>query len=226
MTRQFCKRSPVHDLLEPLRPQWRQAQGTLVAWSFQSLEAEEAVRAELALCDLSWLPRISFKGPSAVEWLRQRGITVPTSVYEYSNGNGGALVIRADIQEVFVEDGPTGQDVAQLIQQHLASPAGVYRVERQDASFLLSGANANSVLVETCGHDFGQPKNCFVMTRVAGVSCAVLPCDVAGVSAFRLWLDCSYAAYLWEALSEIVRDHGGGVIGVASVFPAIADMQS
>jgi len=209
----------VHDLQEALRPEWRQLQGALVPWSLQPLESEEVLRKELALCDLSWLPKISFKGAGAVEWLMQEGVTVPAGLYEYSNLNG--LVIRTDSQEVFVEDGPRGQVVMQLTQRHLGAPAGVYRVERQDASFLLSGANANKVLVETCGYDFRQPGNYLVMTRVAGVSCALLPCHVGGVSAFRFWLDCSYAAYLWEAVSEIVRDHRGGVVGSGSVFPGM-----
>jgi len=59
------------------------------------------------------------------------------------------------------------------------------------------------------------------MTRIAGVSCAVLPLEVGGIPMFRLWLDCSYGVYLWEALYEIVRDHGGDVIGIGSVFPSV-----
>ena len=58
-----------------------------------------------------------------------------------------------------------------------------------------------------------------IMTRVAGVSCAVLPIEAAGIPQFRLWLDCSYGVYLWEALYEIVRDHGGEVVGHWQCFP-------
>jgi glycine cleavage system aminomethyltransferase T len=95
-------------------------------------------------------------------------------------------------------------------------------VERQEAAFLLCGAKANHVLVETCGYDFRRPGNRVVMTRVAGVSCTVLPIEFAGIPMFRFWLDCSYAVYLWEALYEIVRDHGGDAVGMACLYPELA----
>ena len=44
-----------------------------VAFSFESSEIERSRRAELALCDLSCLPRISFKGPDAADWLDAAG---------------------------------------------------------------------------------------------------------------------------------------------------------
>src|SRR6267378_7325938 len=99
------RRSPVHEVLEDLHPRWGQVQGMSVALSFQSSEIEELSRTELALCDLSCLPRISFKGPEAVGWLEQFGIRVPTIVYDYSSWNDGGLIIRTDGQEVLLEDG-------------------------------------------------------------------------------------------------------------------------
>jgi hypothetical protein len=111
--------------------------------------------------------------------------------------------------------------VSQILQQHAGGSPGVYRVQRQEAALLLSGARANDVLVETCGYDFRQPGNRLIMTRVAGVSCAILPIEAGGISMFRLWLDYSYGVYLWEALYEIVRDHGGDVVGMSTVQEAI-----
>jgi sarcosine oxidase, subunit gamma len=221
MIQQLPRRSPVNDLLEDLGPKCGPVQGMLVALSFQPSEIERRKKVELALCDLSCLPRISFKGPEAVSWLERLGIVVPESLYECAVWNDGGLIIRTDGQEVFLEDGPEGQGVAQVIGQYGGVPSGVYRVERQEAGFLLCGAKVNDVLVETCGYDFRQPGNRLVMTRVAGVSCAVLPIELAGTPTFRFWLDCSYGVYLWEVLHEIVRDHGGDVIGLGSIFPSV-----
>ena len=213
--------SPVKAALEPLDPKWTQIQGMVTALSFRSSAIESASRATLALCDVSCLARVSFKGPDAVRWLKRLGILVPETVYEYSVWSDGGLIIRTDGQEVLLEDGPEGCGVAGVREQYGPDCSGVYRLERQEAEFVLCGAQANNVFLETCGYDFRQPGNRLVMTRVAGVSCAVLPTESAGVPTFRLWLDCSYSVYLWEALDEIVRDHGGDVIGIGSVFPEL-----
>lgn len=219
---QVQRLSPLNEVLEDLRPRWTEVQGMSVALSFQSSEAERLTKAELGLCDLSCLPRTSFKGPDAVSWLQSLGIAVPPMLYQCSVWSDGGLIIRTDGQEVFFEDGPEGQGVAHVTEQYGSSRFGVYRVERQEAAFLLCGAKANGVLLETCGYDFRQPGDRLVMTRVAGVSCAVLPIGSAGIPTFRLWLDCSYAVYLWESLIEIVRDHGGDVVGMGCLYPGLA----
>jgi glycine cleavage system aminomethyltransferase T len=77
------------------------------------------------------------------------------------------------------------------------------------------------VLHETFGFDFTNPPASAVMTRVAGVSCMILPVQIEGVMALRLWLDPSYASYLWEALLEIVRHHGGDAIGLEAFYPRL-----
>jgi hypothetical protein len=105
-------------------------------------------------------------------------------------------VIRTDRHEVFFEDGPAGRRVSELEHELIPPSSGVYLVRRQDATFLLSGARCNWVLRETCGVDFSQPPDGVVMTRVAGVSCMVLPFPAEAVEdtpAFRFWLDPSYA---------------------------------
>ena len=206
--------SPIHDWQVRLNPEWRQIQGMPAAWSFQSVEAEKSRMADLALCDCSCLRRTSLKGPAAVGWLEGLGIAVPRNLYEHSNWNGAGLIIRVDKQEVFLEDDLEGQGVKQIMEQCRPAPSGVYRVERQDASFLLSGVKAPEVLLETCGYDFRGPENRLVMTRVAAVSCAVLRLEKPTFPLFRFWLDCSYGAYLWEALHEIVHDHGGDAVGL------------
>jgi|SRR5215831_1125448 len=221
MTEKLQRRSPVKDVLEELHPRWGQVQGMSVALFFQSSKPEGITRTKLALCDLSCLPRASFKGPEAVSWLEGLGIAVPETIYQYSDWSDGGLIIRTDSQEVLLEDGPEGHGVAHVTEQYGPARSGVYRVERQEAAFLLCGAKANDLLLETCGYDFKRSRDRLVMTRVAGVSCAVLPIEFADIPAFRLWLDCSYGVYLWEALYEIVRDHGGGAVGMNCIYPEL-----
>ena len=215
------RRSPVHDCLEELNPVWAEIHGMKVSLRFKDATRETQLKTELSLCDLSCLPKMSLKGSESLGWLAQAGIPLPKSVYEHCSLEDGSLVIRTDRQEVFLEDGPTSHRVAEFEGELSSRPSGIHWVRRQDASFSLTGTRSNAVLRETCGVDFSQPPDAVVMTRVAGVSCMILPLQAEQTPAFRLWLDPSYGSYLWEALLEIVCDQGGDAIGLAALYPSI-----
>jgi glycine cleavage system aminomethyltransferase T len=211
----IIRRSPVHDCLEELNPEWVEIHNMKVPLRFKDATREAQLKTDLALCDLSCLPRMSVKGPDSLAWSGQAGIPIPENLYGCRPLADTGLVIRTDRQEVFLEDGPGSPRVSEFERQLSSqlSTAGVCWVRRQDASFQLTGARCNAVLRETCGVDFTQPPDGVVMTRVAGVSCMVLPFQAEATPAFRLWLDPSYGPYLWDALLEIVCDEGGDAIG-------------
>lgn len=192
-----------------------------VASRFADATNERAQAEKLALCDASALPRTTLKGPGAADVLR--GVDVPAAIFGVTVFDHGGLVARTGAAELFVEDGPGGGTVASLTSALDHGPAGVYEVPRQDASLLLSGTQAAEVLLETCGYDFRQPAGQLVMTRVAGVSCAVLARRLNGIRAFQLWLDGTYGVYLWETLLEIVREARGDVVGLAVFYPELAN---
>jgi len=213
------RRSPIHDCLEELNPVWGEIHNMKVPLRFKDTASETRLETELSLCDISCLPKMSLKGPESLAWLAQAGIRVPESVYGYRSMGDGSLVVRTDRQEVFLEDGPRSHRVSEFERELSSHPLGVYVVRRQDASFFLTGARSNAVLRETCGVDFSQPPDAVVMTRVAGVSCMVLPLQAKVTPAFRFWLDPSYGSYLWETLLEIVRAQGGDAIGLDTLIP-------
>ncbi|MGH9428288.1 MAG: hypothetical protein ACRD2L_18545, partial [Terriglobia bacterium] len=220
------RRSPVHDSLEKLNPVWTQIHNMKVPLRFSNAATESQLKWELSLCDISCLPKIGVKGPESLAWLAQAGILVPENVYGCCSLGEGGLAIRTDRYEVFLEDGPASHKVSELEHELRSYSSGVYRVRRQDASFLLTGVRSNAVLRETCGVDFSQPPDGVVMTRVAGVSCMVLPLQAEETPAFRFWLDPSYGSYLWDALLEIVRDQGGDAIGLDAVYPSFIQANS
>ena len=215
------RRSPVHDCLEELNPVWAEIHSMRVPLRFKDAAGETQLKTELSLCDLSCLPKVGVKGPESLAWLAQAGILVPESVYGCRSMEDGGLAIRTDRHEVFLEDGPASQRVSEFERELSSDRLGVYLVRRQDASFQLTGVQSNAVLRETCGVDFSQPPDAVVMTRVAGVSCMVLPVQAKGAPAFRFWLDPSYGSYLWETLLEIVRDQGGDAIGLDAFIPRL-----
>jgi len=207
------RRSPVHDSLEELNPVWTQIHDMKIPLRFNNAASESQLKTELSLCDLSCLPKMGVKGPEALAWLAQARIPVPENVYGCCSLGDGGLVIRTERHEVFLEDGRDSHNVSELEHGLRSSSSGVYLVRRQDASFLLTGSRCNSVLRETCGVDFSEPPDGIVMTRVAGVSCMVLPLQAEETPAFRFWLDPSYGSYFWEALLSVVQQAGGTAAG-------------
>ena len=180
-------------------------------------EEREAV-AELALGDVSCLWKFGLKGSGGVDWLRERALPVPERIYWWSRLPGGGLIARVDQSEFFFESGWKNGPFARIASA-LRNEEGLhlYPVERQDAGLLLSGRRAGEVLAQTCGFDFSGVDPLVVMTRLAGVSCMVLPGVCAGVPVFRVWPPPSYATFLWRALLEIVEYLGGTIVGVEAM---------
>lgn len=158
--------------------------------------------------DRTTLSKLGVKGPRAEEWLRGRNVDVPAEIYEVRSPADGSLIIRLGMTDFLVE-GP----VADRLSQELGvGQPGAYRVERQDASFLLKGGKAHDVLAQMCSIDFHSlARDRVCLTRAAAVNCMILPGDEAGTSTFRFWCDYTLGGSLWESLEEITRDVAGAL---------------
>lgn len=119
------------------------------------------------------------------------------------------MIARIADDEVIVESPGSGQ-LVQQIDEAAASPSpGVYRVEQQPATFLLQGPRAPAVLAQTCGINMvEEPAGRIVYTRVAGVSCGLIPEGDGPDRVYRLWVDYSYAPALFESLLDIAGELG------------------
>ncbi|MBI1917495.1 MAG: hypothetical protein HYS12_22585, partial [Planctomycetes bacterium] len=160
--------SPVHHLLEARGAQWGRLGGTPVALRFGEDESERAALPILGLCDLSALRKLGVKGPDAEGWLRDRGVELPAEVYSAIPLSRGGLVVRLGGSDFLLEDGIPGETIASLAGHLAAAPPGVYRVEREDATFLLTGTRAPEVLAQVCSIDFRTaPRRRLVLTRAA-----------------------------------------------------------
>ena len=191
---------------------------------FDTDEDEPSPLQTLGLCDLSGLTKLGVKGRNAETWLSGQGVDVPATIYESLPLGDGGLIVRLGTDEFLLESGLTDDDngVAALSNRLDPTEEHVYRIERQDATFLLVGPRALDVLAQTCGVNFREAAARYlVLMRVAGVSCGVFPASVGETQCYRLWVDYSYAAYLWETLEQICNDLGGRVVGAGSLFPTI-----
>ena len=93
------------------------------------------------------------------------------------------------------------------------------RVEHEEATLLLTGRRSLEVLSQTCGINFREAlPDKVVFTRVAGVSCGVFTEAIREVPVYRIWVDPSYALYLWETLVEICHSLDGGEIGAGCIY--------
>jgi hypothetical protein len=95
--------------------------------------------------------------------------------------------------------------------------------DRQDAIFVVAGNRIGKLMAQTCGLDYGSlPAHQTHLSRVAGVSCGMVKDQLNGTPVCWLWLDPSYALYLWEQLVQITTDLDGKIVGVSCFYPDIA----
>jgi len=216
--------SPIQHILEFLGAHWGHAGRTPLALHFGDPDAETIAARTLGLCDLSALPKLGVKGKKAAAWLKERGIEVPEDIYEVRSRGVDGIIARIGGNEFLLEDGlkgesdRTGGGVRELSEQLGSAEGGVrggvYRVERQEATFLLSGVRALEPLAQVCGVDFSEVvAGRLIYTRFAVVSVAVIFAPIDGLPVYRIWVDSTYAEYLWENLSQISAELGGRVVG-------------
>lgn len=188
----------------------------------QSRETERVAAKTLAICDLSSLAKLGVKGLEAEDWLSDREVDVPDAVYGSCRLVGDGNIVRVACDEFLLESGVNNDTVQTLAGQLNSASGNVYSVPRQEATFLLIGSRSVDVLAQMCGINFHEsPLRKLILTRVAGVNCGIFPDLVQDARAFRLWVDYTYAVYLWESLVRICEDLDGIVAGASCIFPEL-----
>ena len=213
-------RSPVYAWHEERGAQWGHCGGASFVRQYGDGRGEgEAVRL-LGLCDLSGLSKVGFKGAGAEDWLRSNGIDVPKVIYDSTRVSDGGVAVCVGTDEFLLESGIVNRSISEIGARLDDGVTNVVLVERQDVTFLLTGARTLEVLAQSCGINFREaPSHRLVLTRVAGVSCGVFPETVDKIPVHRLWVDPSYAVYLWETLAGICEDLGGQAVGAGCLYP-------
>lgn len=213
------RRSPIQHLLEARHIEFRKFGGG--AYGVRVGTAEEDLRTleMLGLCDLSGLHKLGVKGPEAEMWLTSVGLDVPGDVFASDPLPDGGVIVRLGSDEFFLEDNISNSTLSAFAARIDAHQGRLFRVEHQEATFLLTGRRAWEALAQTCGVNFADVKPRHVaFTRVAGVGCGVYPDTLRDVPTYRLWVEPSYAVYLWETLAEICRSLDGGEIGAGCIY--------
>lgn len=211
--------SPIQHALQQHGPEWRDFGDARIAWRYESQAFAEPAAHALGLCDLSPLAKLGVKGPHTAAWLEEQGVPLPAAMFETLPLEADGTIIRLGNDEFFLEDGLESSRLSQLDIKLGQGQSRVARVERQEATFLLTGSRALEVFAQTCAINFAAvPTNQVVMTRIAGVNVMVLPERGDNFYYYRLWVDPTFALSLWGSLAEITRQLGGQIVGVAAVF--------
>ena len=220
MSTTTIKRSPLHSWHESRCDNWCQLGETPLPRQFTAADDEKSAAGQLALCDLSGLPLMEVKGPGAAAWLTDRNLPVPAAIYEGESTSEGGWITRTGSEE-FLLLSRAGGSQGELSG---SDPAGTVLItHRQDAIFLVAGHRIGELMAQTCGLDYGSlPERQTHFSRIAGVSCGMVKDQLNGTPVCWLWLDPSYALYLWEQLVQITTDLDGKIVGVSCFYPDIA----
>lgn len=145
------------------------------------------------------------QGPNAVSWLAGRDVICPETLLAVDR-SAGLLVARVGSGDVVLQ-GDAADEAIVALGGTLATTSDVFQVPEQAATFRLAGPRAEEVWRQTCAVRLAkEPCDRIVYTRVAGISCAVIPEEVSGERSYRVWVDYSYAKALWQDLAEILAN--------------------
>jgi sarcosine oxidase, subunit gamma len=161
----------------------------------------------LSITNVSTLKRYGVKGPEATKWLANYGVAVPAKANTWVL-SGDAIVMRLGISEFLIEDQEGGETCSQLAADTLRV-AGVYKVPRVDASYILAGSDVLNLLSEICTLDLSESalqEDDVIMTQIAGISATVLRQTINNEIVYRLWCDGTYGVYMKHILLEIAAE--------------------
>jgi sarcosine oxidase gamma subunit len=165
--------------------------------------------ADSALSRIAGLVKVGLKGPGLRDVAAALTLELP-DINSFVRIDRWGVLARVAKNEIIIECEPTHALIAN-VQRFLTERSSVYEIEQQSETFELHGRQALRVFAETCGVDVArEPTGRIIFTRVAGVSCGLIPLEQDGSRVYRIWADCTFAPYLWEQLSNILLYPNGG----------------
>jgi len=209
--------SPVAHAQQKESAKWEVINGMKIAVEFASPIVEETRKKLLGVTDVSCMSRYGVKGPNATQWLVDRGIPIPTNPNAWTLFEQKTLVLRLGSSEFLIEDQLDGTACSRLASDTVSVPS-VYKVPRADAAFIVSGSEAINLFTELCSLDLREKSLAakdLIMTQVAGISATVIRQILNDEPVYRIWCDGTYGPYMWEVLTEIATELGGGAVGLS-----------
>lgn len=219
-------RGPVYRELVALGAEFGEVNGMACALRCGGAPEAEAERARaLAICDLSALPRLGFKGRGAISWVAGQGVAVSDANNMTVWQDDGACAARlADTEVLVLSDLAAGSGLcARLAAAWSPDPdPGGYPVPRADTNcwFLISGRHAATLFSKLCGVDLRPHKfapGAVAQTSIARLNGIVIRADQGDTLAYHFLTDSAAALYMWECLLDAMAEWGGAPVGLDAV---------
>ncbi len=191
----------------------------------RDVEAETAQARDLAIADLSALPRLGFKGRNTIGWLTERGIVVSTDDNMAERQADGTRAARLAPTEVLLlgDLGAESTLFGRLAGEWSPEPdPTTYPVPRADTNcwFALTGRHAAEMMAKLCGVDLRPHKfveGAIAQTSIARLNAIVLRADLGETPAYYLLTDIASASYMWASLIDAMDEFDGVPVGLAAV---------
>lgn len=193
-------------------------------------EAEAERARTLAICDLSALPRLGFKGRAAITWAAGQGVTVsPENNMTVWQDDGACAARLADTEVLVLSDLAAGSGLcARLAAAWSPDPdPGAYPVPRADTNcwFLITGRHAATLFAKLCGVDLRPHKfapGTVAQTSIARLNGIIIRADIVAADggdtlAYHLLTDSAAALYMWQCLLDAMGEWGGVPVGLDAV---------
>ena len=219
-------RSPIYRQLVKRGAEFADVAGAACAMGFGGdPQAEERGARDLAICDLSALPRVGFKGREAQSWPAAQGLAISPDNNMSVIQDDGALVARlADSEVLILSDlAATSGLCARIAEAWTPDPdPGVYPVPRADTNcwFMISGRHADALFAKLCGVDLRPhkfPAGAIAQTSLARLNGIVIRADLGDCLAYHLLTDSAAAGYMWMCLLDAMEEWGGAPVGLAAL---------
>ena len=166
--------------------------------------------AGLRLQDLSLAHREGVRGADAREWLLSQGHTLPEAPNQIVAGGESGFVMSLSHREFWLlqPDGEasSGRPASEAV------AAGVWPLycQHSHAWLQLAGEPRAEVMAKLCGVDLSDaafPLGSVAQTQAARVSVIIAAHqDQGGQSVFSIFVDQSFACYLWEAIEDAMGE--------------------
>ena len=194
----------------------------------KSIQEEYSQAQMLAVCDLSTLPRIGFKGLGAPSWLEMQKLKLPILPNTAKCQHTGSLVAKLSDQEILMlsdifalsNDVGTLSDKAEMDHQNYDKQT--YILPRGDSHCWLAipGTKASEMFSKICGvdlrtHKFAQGD--IAQTSVAKTNAVVIRNDLGGIPGFYILSDISGVEFLWDCLLDAMHEYGGYPVGISAL---------
>jgi sarcosine oxidase subunit gamma len=225
------RRSFIWRELASLGAEFAEVNGSAAAMTLASGEAAETLQArDMALADLTALPRGGYKGWTALEWLRGQGVAIGENNTTVAQPDGTRVARLADSEALILGDLVGTSATLDRVQAawSIDTAVGAYPVPRPDTNFwfAISGRHAAEMMAKICGVDLRPhkfPEGAVAQTSVARSSAIVIRHDLGATLGYDMLADSAAASFMWTSLLDAMGEFGGRPVGLRALVALAAE---